>query len=100
MADKLAQSEYLYKTLQVYVPEDKLMEFYVLLLAWAGAIVFAILALVQVSKIWTVGASLTFTDAQGKAIKNAASFAGLSLVCVLLVQFLTLRVTLACDACA
>jgi hypothetical protein len=75
------------------------MEFYVLLLVWAGAILFAILALVQVSKI-TVDAGDTFGDSQNKAVKAAASYAGLSLVCVLLVQFLTLRVTLACDACA
>jgi hypothetical protein len=97
MADKFAQSEYLYKMLQVYVPEDKLMEFYLLLLAWAGAIVFAILALTQVSKISSSGT--TFTDAQEKAVQNTASYAGISLLCIVLVQFLTLRVTLACDAC-
>jgi hypothetical protein len=94
----MSQSEYLYKMLSVYVPQDKLMEFYVLLLAWAGAILFAILALTQVSKM-TVDDGDTFGDSQNKAVKSAASFAGLCLICVLLVQFLTLRVTLACDAC-
>jgi hypothetical protein len=47
----------------------------------------------------TVDDGDTFGDSQNKAVKSAASFAGLCLICVLLVQFLTLRVTLACDAC-
>jgi hypothetical protein len=95
-----AQSEFFLKRLQVYVPAEKLMEWYLLLSAWVCAIVFTIIALVKLSKIWTTGASLTFDDTNGKATKDFCTFSGLALVSILLVQFLTLRVTLACDACA
>jgi hypothetical protein len=95
-----AQSEFFLKRLQVYVPAEKLYEWYALLLAWLCAIVFTIIALLQLSKIWTTGASLTFDDTNGKATKSFSTFASLALVSILLVQFLTLRVTLACDACA
>jgi hypothetical protein len=92
-------SEMLSKYLQVYVPSGKLMEFYALLFAWLGAIVFGFAALLQVSKIWTSGAGLTYSDTEGKANKQFATFASLSGFCLILVQFLTLRVTLACDSC-
>ena len=94
----LSVGEKIEKTLKMYVPDKKLMEFYALLGAWTGAIVFALIALLQVSKMWTVGASLTFDDAQGKAMKNFATFSSLSLLCLIVVQFLTLRVTLACES--
>jgi hypothetical protein len=87
------------KYLQIYVPTGKVMEFYALLGAWIAAIVFAFIAVLQVSKIWTTGAGLTYTDTEGKANKQFATFASLTLFCLILVQFLTLRVTLACDSC-
>ena len=92
-------SEMLAKYLQIYVPPGKLMEFYALLGVWTAAIVFAFIALLQVSKIWTSGAGLTYSDTEGKANKTFATFASLSGFCLILVQFLTLRVTLACDSC-
>jgi len=95
------QSEMLLKSLQVYVPTEKLYEFYLLLAAWTGAIVFALFALLQVSKIYTVGAgTLDFDERRGKATKTCATYSVLALFCLILVQFLTLRVSLACDACA
>lgn len=102
MSDKaVSQSEMLLEKLKVYVAPEKIMEFYALLGAWAGAIVFSLLALLQVSNIYTVGAgSLDFDDTRGKATKACATFSVLALFCLILVQFLTLRVSLACDACA
>ena len=89
------QSEFLQKTLEVYVPNEKLYEFYLLLAAWTGAIVFSLLALLQVSKIYTKGAGvLDFDERTGQATKSCASFTVLALFCLILVQFLTLRVSL------
>jgi hypothetical protein len=97
----LKQSAMLQDQLKVYVPPEKLYEFYLLLGAWTGAIVFSVMALLQLPKIYTHGAgTLSFDGRVGKATKACASYTVLALFCLILVQFLTLRVTLACDACA
>jgi hypothetical protein len=100
MSDQaIQQSEMLQKYLEVYVPVEKLNEFYLLLAAWTGAIVFSLLALLQLSKIYTVGGGvLDFDERTGKATKSCATFSVLALLCLILVQFLTLRVSLACNA--
>jgi hypothetical protein len=95
-----AQSEFFLQKLKVYVPTEKLMEWYLLLLSWVGSIVFTIIAMLQLSKLWTVSSGDAFDDTNGKAMKSFATFSSFALVCILLTQFLTLRVTLACDACA
>jgi hypothetical protein len=95
-----AQSEFFLQKLKVYVPTEKLMEFYALLMAWVASILFTIIAMLQLSKLWTVSSGDAFDEANGKALKSFATFASLALVSILLVQFLTLRVTLACDSCA
>lgn len=102
MSDKaVSQSEMILERLKIYVPTEKLYEFYVLLAAWTGAIVFSLMALLQLSKIYTPGAgALDFDDRTGKATKSCATYSVLALFCLILVQFLTLRVSLACDACA
>jgi len=83
------------KSLQVYVSPSKIYEFVLLLLVWTGAIVFSIVALTQLGNIYTTGSGNTdFTETRGKAVKSCATFSLLAMLCLILVQFLTLRVAL------
>jgi hypothetical protein len=95
MSDPVSQSEMILEKLQIFVPVEKLYEFYALLAAWTGAIIFSLMAMLQLSKIYTHGAgTLDFDDRQGRATKNCATYTAFALLCLILVQFLTLRVTL------